>query len=868
MNKKLLLATMSLAALAACTNDDFESKSIIAEETSPVQFEVINDAFTRASMSGEKIVWSAEDGDLFSLYHGATLGAVTGFENATYTANASDGAPATLTTPTMVKEGGAVMVWPVDTIFRIKAADALTIAIPDEQENIENNIPYVSDLINILSYAEYSETSPAAKPTAYTTAGKGRKYPVYMRPMASQLIVKADYAGSDATLAQLYDGGSAQPADGGIEEISVTNIDLLTKDGGSTLFTTEIPVKFTAPTTAITTQWNTAAPYNQWNKVTDFDIASIATAGQKNKLSAKEACLTGTDGCKLLILPQATISGGVEDAGVLVNTLYGRVIVADNGKTYAPQYPTSTTVPTSAYTSAEYADAWYRYLAASSTPATGETKAVTAETTGDNAGKFKTTANIADGMMQTINGFSAYKATAGVAKGEPVGAAATRYVKVLLTHLDMSDLHIQNDKHLRDAALVWKHLNLPDVTVLLDGDANKEFTISQKTIKVINDINASVTGKSFKVMPCQLTGEICNTIVITGASDIQNVQDMAFISANGSVKADVALKAGETWKLGAVVKEVVKVVVPAAGVNSIINRGTLVSDAKATLKTQEAPRATGTQNNVPFVNNGTWNVTTGTLNVQFDVTNNGIVNISKGAQYRQDGQVQNTVFTNEATAKPSRFGGDDTKIGVVNNEGVFATVSKSGFTADINNYGLIEHADVDAKTYITKNETATVDFGTAFGTTNKMGRINLPYSNKDEDNVSISAATNTGFVSITIDGDAGTNNLNTTTVGSRVNYVIVKSGIETISNLPTTIKYVEIADKDNNEIAWAVPTASYTGLMILSDVNIKIISTISATTTYLGKDMYVGGKFNNTTTDWDGYYGNTTGNVATKYITY
>lgn len=45
-------------------------------------------------------------------------------------------------------------------------------------------------------------------------------------------------------------------------------------------------------------------------------------------------------------------------------------------------------------------------------------------------------------------------------------------------------------------------------------------------------------------------------------------------------------------------------------------------------------------------------------------------------------------------------------------------------------------------------------------------------------------------------------------------------------------------------------------------------TTVTATVTYLDADMYVGGTFNNTTTDWNGYYGNTGGNVATKYITF
>ena len=107
---------MSLAALTACTNDEFESQNV-AQEASPVQFEVLNnDAVTRASMNGNKIVWNANDGDIFTLYHGGA--GITGYETAIYTAKANEGSTATLTTPSMILAGGAVMVWPVDTTFR------------------------------------------------------------------------------------------------------------------------------------------------------------------------------------------------------------------------------------------------------------------------------------------------------------------------------------------------------------------------------------------------------------------------------------------------------------------------------------------------------------------------------------------------------------------------------------------------------------------------------------------------------------------------------------------------------------------------------------------------------------------------------
>ena len=160
-----------------------------------------------------------------------------------------------------------------------------------------------------------------------------------------------------------------------------------------------------------------------------------------------------------------------------------------------------------------------------------------------------------------------------------------------------------------------------------------------------------------------------------------------------------------------------------------------------------------------------------------------------------------------------------------------------------------------------------------------MGRINLPWSNKNEDNISVSAALEQGFISVTVNGEV-TGALDASVVGTKVNYVIVNKGITEINAVSDQVKYLEIA-QPGTELAWNVPeTTVYTGLIVLSDVNIKLGTKIIATTTYLGADMYVGGKFNKAAideeapdpaypaTNWNGYYGNTSSNVASKYITY
>lgn len=890
MNKKLLFGIMSLAALASCSTDDFESKTVAEGAASPVQFEVINgnDAVTRASMNGNKIVWSATDGDLFTLFHTNLT------QNATYKATATDGGAAILTTPSMIGLGTAVMVWPADTTFRT-GTGTVSVVIPTELTNIENNIPYVSDEITIKPYAKWDDANAA---TQFNVAGKDRKYPVFMRPIASQLILKADYASTDATIAELYDGGAACPADGGIEPITLTSVEL---SSPSVAFNTDVNLKFSAVSTLspvsattgnyeIEDNWDAAAPNHNWTNVTELDLTGVNATSP----SLVTKCITGTESCKFLLLKQANIAAGSNtNAAIIVKTLYGDVVIAD---------PTYTATD---YTATEIADAWYRYVTDPTAPSANinanETVPAAAEAAGDYAGKYKVTANTATGFEQTINALSAVTATSGTAKYEPVGGATTRFVKVLLSHLNMNALHVKSDKHLRDAVLVHEKMGLPTTSVQLDGDAtNHKFEISQKTIKLINDFNAAEDAKNaadpgyiqkyFYVQACGVgagdtdpsNDEYCEKIVITGASDIANVQDIAFIQPGYA--CNVELKKGETWKWSTT--GTVQVIPWAVG--KIINAGTFVTDADARYKTEYS----GTQYNVPFVNNGTWNISGATLYPEFDVTNNGTINIASGAQYRQsgltDGSATPTVCTNDATDKPKRFKGNDKKIGKVVNNGVFATVTGGS----INNYGLIEHAADDAKTYITANQIGT-GFASGFNkTSNKIGQINLTYANRNEDNISISAGVGAqGFVSVTVTtADAPANKkLDVTTVGTWVNYVIIKSGIEEITSVTTQVKFIEF-NSGNTEIAWnilppAAPTATYTGLMVLSPVNIKLGTTINVSgSTYLDKDMYVGGKFqyNNggtwTKVDdginpapaafWNGYFGNTATNVPTKYVTY
>ena len=660
---------------------------------------------------------------------------------------------------------------------------------------------------------------------------------------------------------------------------------------GADKFTTEIPLKFAAPADGQGVNWNKVANHRAWEMVTAFDTEHIAAGGKTATLAS--TCFNATTGiCKFLFLPQAPIAGGVDNAAIIVDTYYGQVVVAhgDNVYGFVGRYDVEE----------ELNNAWYRFR--SDKPATaaqeneGEHTADATETAPDGTQKYRCSAAPAFGMQQTLNIFSTFTAPASsTVAAEPEGTAYTRYLNVYLKYLDMKNLHIKSDKQLYDVVRVWDALNLAPVTVFLDGDANNEFIITQKTIKKINEINAANAGEAddalpFKVKPCGIADhKNCAKIVVTRSDQEQNIQDVAFIAKNDmgtadnaddDVVADVVFAEEDSdtpWIWNGTVK------VTATGVGKFVNLGYLKSVGTAegaVLATYENDGET--QNNVNLWNKGTWDVTGGVIFVQFGVRNYKTLNIAKNAQYRQQGIEASTYFRNMALAIPGEFeGGNDALIGVVNNFGVFAATNNG----KIYNYGLIEHADKDAKTYITRNQT-NADFELGFNTNNNMmGRINLPYSNKEENNISISATLDKGFVSVTVaDGDDLGNTqkaLNVTAVGDKVNYVIIKGGVQTIKQLPAQIKYVEIWDQSTpaTEIAWDLTdledhTATYDGLMVLTPVNIQINTTIIVTKAcYLGADMYVGGVFkkaanNAALPSWSGYFGDTTGAFATKYVTY
>lgn len=182
------------------------------------------------------------------------------------------------------------------------------------------------------------------------------------------------------------------------------------------------------------------------------------------------------------------------------------------------------------------------------------------------------------------------------------------------------------------------------------------------------------------------------------------------------------------------------------------------------------------------------NTALGTINVnsvanwKVKTTNYGTINIAEDAELR----VYGTTLTNDATTLED--------CGKIYNSGVLGVVAGTTNPA-INNYGYIMN-NSDAKTYVTTNQTSGADFAKAFDqTNNKIGVIQLTTAT---DNVSVSNATNTGFIKYTWDAEAEDNGKYVTpSVDVKYNYLIVNRNIEFDAAAPE-LKYVEI--NGNNEV--------------------------------------------------------------------
>lgn len=398
---------------------------------------------------------------------------------------------------------------------------------------------------------------------------------------------------------------------------------------------------------------------------------------------------------------------------------------------------------------------------------------------------------------------------------------------------DMNGMHVKNDDHLKQLLKFFRSYRDTEsgYVLNLDADEDGEFKLSLASIQMLQEINAGISDNGTKKIAIQA----CSThttpkIVINGNNN--EIPDMNLCFAKST---PVTLTGTWTWS-----KNDVKM---RYFVNTIYNEGTITVTA-ANVETSPSAALTNNSNGIINVNSvANWKVPT---------TNYGTINIAEEAELR----VYGTTLTNDATSL--------TAYGKIENSGVLGVVAGTTNPA-INNYGYIMN-NSDAKTYVTTNQTSGADFATAFDqTNNKIGVIQLTTAT---DNVSVSNATNTGFIKYTWDAEAEDNGKYVTpSVDVKYNYLIVNRNIEFDAAAPE-LKYVEI--NGNNEVVITCKSTSAFHQAIQSSTqvanrigfilpagqkaNIKEGNILWTKGAFLKGTLYLGGefKYNSTLTTYFG----------------
>lgn len=787
MKKNLFYVAMAAVAMTACTAEE-TLQEVKRGQTSPISFTVTTDvdADTRAAWGGDKgvtVQWTA--GDLMSLYHGATVAENNYFanmQNAIYVAKAgSSEGGLNFSTQSMVLPGQAIMVYPCDTTFSYKTPN-LNVTIAEEQnaEYVLGHIPFISEGINIAEYSGKNDDN---------TAGYGRNYPIRLKQIGSTMNLEPVYLNKE-DIQKLVD-------DGEIEAITVSRIAL---NRPTNKFNKTLPITLGTASAEDKTRWENAEPGNAWNKKSTVD--STDAEGQQTE-SLSFVAEEGVNVAKFLLLPQVTYNyapdantPGTEPAGdatVVVDTRYGTVTVAD-GK--------GTTM-------------W------------NSSMEVNAETNP----KYK----VSEALERTLYALSGVNGkTTSAFYGEYTGKHANRKIDVDFKDLDMTNLHIKDNKHLHDALLVWKTLGLDPVNLIIDGDKNGEFHLYMDNVRTLQ--SAAYAG--MKLKPCTVKKEKCTKIVLHNedGTESDEIPEIMFINANA---VDVELAENSTWTWTGEGKQF------GNNVKSIINSGVVNINAAAKVKDSHIAAI------IPMVNEGTININSGITQWEIGLTNNGLINIAETAELR----AYNAEIVNNATGLDKVVFGDSANEGVcgkIENSGVLGVTA--GTTGKINNYGYIKNYE-GAKTYITKNQSESASFTKAFAEDNKIGVIELTTAT---DNISVSNATAEGFIKYTWNKEEAADEngaYQTPSEDVKYNYLIVKENIEFLTR-PREIKFIQIGGE--NEVVITTKKANGVDegftetkpagrigfiLPVGCKANLKEGNTLYTKAAYVKGTFYVGGKF-------------------------
>lgn len=543
MNKKLYFGMMLGAiALASCSVDDgladLEQAAPSVNPMSPV-FNVTfgGDQETRVQWDGTLNNGlgsiSLEQNDVLSLFHGMSTKLpetvattdFTGYQNAIYKGGKTEGASA-FTTESMVKEGLAVMVFPADTTWANEGTDAPVISISNKQDaDTKKSIPYMSEILNIKPYVALDENylnqdkpNDGGKYTAKDwnkekseMAGYGRKYDIMLKRVGTVLKLELKATGS------LKIEGVEDP-------ITVNSVTINT--GDAEVFGTKAKVVL-APITKDSKQSFTKEykDHSLWYGQSGIDITDyaveISTTDIEKPSEAPVAYFT------LFATKASSLWQAKDDATqtfkVIVETNYGNVSLESSDFTDA---------------NASKGNLWYR---------DGE----------KDTNNKQIYYSIPSGLRQLLE--KPYDDnTAGIFKGEKIGATATRCLQVDFSNIDVNNKCISSEPELVTIQKVIAHLTqktnnafATQKTIFLRGDDNNEFAINTEAGRAAYQALLKVGNLSIQVCPGTDTNHSahkkCTTLAFGNTEAAINTPDL--INGVDTVKFTGNWKMGENMKL-------------------------------------------------------------------------------------------------------------------------------------------------------------------------------------------------------------------------------------------------------------------------------------------------------------------------------
>ena len=758
MKGKLYAAALAAIALAACSQDEELTSAKQNNSVSPIAFNVTfgeePGTSTRAEFGGTNgytLMWTAEDKDKMSLFHGM----------ADPSAGFGSGDVAITGVQNAVYEAqsgqGAEGALLFTTQSMVQPGYAIMVYPVDTVFN------YINDKGVYIGIPE-KQTEASWKQVPFMS--EGLLIADYDSEKGDGAGYGKDYeigmkqVGTLFTLKTEWANDDKVKALADADEIDPINVTSVALNRPTDKFNTKVQVKLTnmTPTYADDVEGRDAWEYVS---VVDYVDASKSIS-QVSTLTT--SAVTGLETSEFVLLPQEEETTANADAKVKIYTRYGSVTIDNTNETM-----------------------WKK---------------------GD-----ATKTKVAD-MLNQIVGLTLNVNASGKYADEMVGGHVTRFIDADLSTLDMSDVHIKDDKWLHDIILVHDAYQEGQPVVLtIDGGADGVFEMSMNTVEMLQE------RPEIGLKACNVSGEACTTIRLMGGGEIPAIDFLATGIGGSNVKIELA--AGETpwtWTGGARELNKVNLLTNYGVINITETENVSFSNVSGTFK--------------GIVNEGTINISGGVttlLGVTGDintlaVTNNGKVTVAEGAELRSG---KGCTFTNESATA--------TDMATIENSGII------GCTDDgkIYNYGLIQNmvGGVENMVLITANQTTNASFAESYGDDNKFGTILMKSA---ADNISVSTETNQGFIKYLYN-----ENTYEKTEPCRYNYLIVENHDITFVGAAPELLFLEVKGESTMPVIKATAEFnSLKGFILNGRANLQEGNTLITPAAYIQGTFYYGGVFN------------------------